>query len=78
MKITIHSTTKIVDVNGVLSRIWEGETASGIAVHCFITRIGIANEADSTEFDEELEHHEAPSVEMNRYPLSVYLPDLHN
>lgn len=39
MKITIESTDKIVYLNGIPARIWEGETASGICVHCFITRI---------------------------------------
>lgn len=43
MKITIESTPKIVElvVNGmpVPARVWQGETASGIPVQCFITRI---------------------------------------
>ena len=41
MKITIESTDKIVYLNGIPARIWEGETASGICVHCFITRIAV-------------------------------------
>ena len=47
MKITIESTSKIVElycgntVHGapVPARIWQGETEDGIPVHCFITRI---------------------------------------
>lgn len=39
MTITIKSTTKMVELNGVPARIWEGETESGIPVHCYITRI---------------------------------------
>lgn len=30
MEIQLHNTTKIVTVNGVPARVWEGVTASGI------------------------------------------------
>ena len=39
MKVTLESTTKIVELNGVQARIWEGTTEGGIRVHAFITRI---------------------------------------
>jgi hypothetical protein len=36
MKVTLESTTKIVDINnGVKARLWEGRTESGIEVHAF-------------------------------------------
>ncbi len=41
MKITVENTTKIVTLNGVPARIWEGFTESGIKCHCYITRIAI-------------------------------------
>jgi len=41
MKIEIESTEKIVAFNGVKARIWEGRTASGIPVHCYVTRIAV-------------------------------------
>ena len=41
MKITIESTSKIVSLNGIPARIWEGETENGIKVHCFISRIAV-------------------------------------
>lgn len=37
MKITIESSNKIVELNGVPARIWEGQIESGIKVHCFVT-----------------------------------------
>ncbi len=43
MKIEIESTTKIVmlviDGHDVPARVWQGKTAEGIPVQCFITRI---------------------------------------
>ncbi len=43
MKIMIESTTKVIDlvIKGVSvpARVWQGETANGIPVQCFITRI---------------------------------------
>ena len=56
MKITIENTDKIVTLNGVPARIWEGETDSGIRVHCFIPRIAVRrDEARIEEFEQELQ-----------------------
>lgn len=33
MKLTVESTSKIVELNGVLARVWEGQTESGIKIH---------------------------------------------
>jgi len=62
MKITIESTTQIVDLNnGVQARIWEGTTESGIAVHCFVTRIAVHKHDDASQFERELQTHRPPS-----------------
>jgi len=82
MKATIESTSKIVILkadpldldSGVPARLWEGETESGIKVHCYITRIAIdANEPRANEFSAELEECRAPSVEVMNLPLSLIL-----
>ena len=74
MKITIKSTTKIVKLNGVPARIWEGKTESGIDVHCFVTRIAIdENETRADEFAVELQEHEPPTAAMEAYPLSMLI-----
>lgn len=74
MKITIESTTKIVELNGVPARIWEGETESRIKVHCFITRIAIdKDEKRNKEFEIELESQKTPSPEIEVYPLRLIL-----
>jgi hypothetical protein len=66
--VTLHSTEKIVEVStpsGVVpARLWEGQTANGIACHAFITRIAVANGLDASEFERELQEHRAPSPEL--------------
>ena len=66
MKIAIESTTKVVEVNGVPRRIWEGHTESGIALHCFITGLAVENALDLSEFERELEEQSPPSIEVDR------------
>lgn len=74
MKITIQSTTKIVHLNGVPARVWEGETESGVKVHCYITRIAIdKDEQRSDEFETELTEHAAPSPEVESIPLRMII-----
>lgn len=74
MKVTIQSTQKIVTLNGVPARIWEGQTESGIKVHCYVTRIAIGlNEARTEEFDRDLLEHVAPSPEIQAIPLKLIL-----
>ena len=74
MKVTLESTTKIVQVNGVPARIWEGETTSGIKVHAFITRVAIdKNELDASEFEKELQECKVPSPAVESYPLRIIL-----
>lgn len=74
MKITISNTTKIVTLDGVPARIWEGETESGIKIHCFITRIAInENEPRKGEFENELQSQKPPSLEIEAYSLRMLL-----
>jgi len=63
MEIIIKNTTKIVQLNGVPARIWEGETSTGIPIHCFITRIAVdKNETPEniSQFESELKEVHAP------------------
>lgn len=62
MKITIESTDKIVHLNGTPARIWQGHTEAGVEVHCYVTRIAIANDvpvAVKAQFARELQEHAA-------------------
>jgi len=73
VKINLESTTKIVRVNGVPARIWEGTTDSGIPVHCYVTRIAVAQGQDTTQFERELRECRTPSVEVEALPLRLIL-----
>jgi hypothetical protein len=74
MKITIESTSKIVHLNGVPARIWEGQTASGIKCHCYITRIAIdKDETKANEFEKELNEQKVPSAEIEAIPLRMII-----
>lgn len=73
MKITITSTEKVVKINGVPARIWQGETESGIEVHCFITRIAAPLDADNEQFVRELQSHEPPRPELESYPSRMII-----
>ena len=43
--------------------------ASGIPVHCYVTRIAVANTEDTTEFEQELQEHAPPLPEVAAIPL---------
>lgn len=74
MQIQLESTDKIVEVNGVPARVWEGHTDTGIPVHALITRIGVDKDADLTQFEAELQECRAPSAAVDEfYPAKVVL-----
>jgi hypothetical protein len=73
MKVTIESTSKLVEVNGVPARIWEGKTESGIAVHCYITRVAVEPGENEAQFKAELMECRAPSEAIEAIPLRLIL-----
>ncbi len=73
MEITISNTSKIVHLNGIPARVWEGKTASGIGVVCFITRIAVLQSEDSSQFACELLEQRPPSVAAESFPLHLFL-----
>lgn len=73
MTITVRNTTKIVEMNGVPCRIWEGATESGIPVHCFIVRIAAHRDLDQSQFEAELQETRAPSAAVQAYPMRLVL-----
>ena len=75
MTITITSTEKIVQLQpyGIAARIWEGITDTGIPVHCFVSRIVVSKEDDTTQFEKELQEHKPPSADVAAYPLRLIL-----
>jgi hypothetical protein len=81
MPITVHSTTKVitlvVDGVDVPARIWEGETSSGIPVHCYILGVGVNRDANGdanvTQFVLDMDEQRAPSAAVMEFPLRLIL-----
>lgn len=77
MNLTLQSTTKLVTlrINGVdvPARIWEGSSESGVPVHCYITRVAVANDQDTSQFERELQEHAPPSPAVEAIPLRMIL-----
>lgn len=73
MEIKLHNTTKIVSLNGVPARMWEGYTASGIPVIAFVTRLAVLMSDDNAEFEQELAAASAPSPQVEGIPLHLLI-----
>lgn len=73
MKLIIEPTSKLVEINGVPARVWEGQTESGIAVHCFVTRVAVPNDADQSQFQRELSEQRAPSAQVEAIPFRMII-----
>ncbi len=77
MKLIIESTTKVVrlviadggigDGGFIDARIWEGQTDTGIPVHCFITRVAVSTDEglDHSQFERELAEQRQPSAKVD-------------
>lgn len=72
MNVQLHSTTKIVTINGVPARVWEGVTEGGINCHAFITRIAVHKNDDASEFEKELNEVHAPCT-VDSIPLRMII-----
>lgn len=73
MKATLESTSKIVTMNGIPCRIWEGKTESGIPFHAYIVRVAVAPNQDNSQFEKELTETAVPSAEVAAIPMRMIL-----
>jgi hypothetical protein len=73
MTITVHQTDKIVELDGVKCRIWEGTTAKGVPMHAYIPRVAVANDQDASEFERDLKEQRPPSAALEAIPLRMVL-----
>ena len=51
LTVTISPTPKIVHVDGVSARVWEGHTTGGLAVDCFVTHVNVWPDQDMSEVE---------------------------
>jgi hypothetical protein len=83
MRVTLESTTQIVEFNGLPARVWEGTSEKGIPVTAFITRIAPAIENPPAhvvaEFERDLLEQRPPetivAMVLAEAPLGFVLPD---
>lgn len=54
MKLTIHPTTQLCEVDGRLCRVWEGESDKGRRVSLFVYTIAVEDFGDGDDFGREL------------------------
>ena len=73
VKITIESTDKIAKLNGIDCRIWEGHTAAGVPMHCYIARVAVSKAEDVGAFNLELQETRPPSREIEAIPARLVL-----
>jgi len=73
VKITIENTTKVVHVDGVPARVWEGRTESGVPVIVFVTRIAAERTEDLAEFERDLAEQRTPSAAVEAWPARMIL-----
>lgn len=76
MQVILKPTTKVVEINGVEARIWEGKTDKGIIVHAYITRIAIDNnepEENQKDFYNELQQRASPTPAIQSIPLRLLI-----
>lgn len=73
MKITIESTSRIVNANGVDCRVWEGMSERGVKVQCLIPRIAALKGQDLSQFEAELSETKPPSADVQAFPLRMIL-----
>jgi hypothetical protein len=74
VKITIESTTRTVNCDGVDCRVWEGTTERGAKVVALIPRIAALDTGDLSNFEEDLTEMKPPSnLAMQVFPLRMVL-----
>jgi hypothetical protein len=79
MKITIESTTSIVEIDNAQQRpalqcrVWEGVTERGVKVQVLVTRIAVHKDDDVSQFEEELREMRAPTNNAPAFPLRMIL-----
>jgi len=55
MRMQIEATDQITHLDGVPCRVWKGTTEGGVECLVFVHRVAVREDADSAEFDRELQ-----------------------
>lgn len=75
LKVTAEATTKIVELEAthLPARVWEATTESGLKCYLFVTRVMVAEGADTSQFERELKEQKPPCAELQAFPLALFL-----
>jgi hypothetical protein len=79
MKITMESTTQLVEIDNaqrrpaLQCRVWEGVTERGVKVQVLVTRIAVNKDDDIAQFEEELLEQAAPTANYPAFPLRMLI-----
>ncbi len=74
MKITIESTTAIVDLNGEPVRVWQGATEKGLPIVVLVALVGVERAEDCAELERELLEQAPPRADVAElFPPGVSL-----
>jgi hypothetical protein len=74
MKATLESTARVISVNGVPARVWEGKTEGGTDVFFAVCQVAAPSQQDNSELKNALIEHTEPSEgAMRVFPLHMVL-----
>ena len=76
MKLTLESTPRTVDINGIPARIWQGQSERGTPVIAFITRVAVREDSGReahAEFEADLQEHAPPNLEVQAWPARMFI-----
>lgn len=71
MKITIESTAKLVTIDGVATRVWQGHTENGIEMHAYVALVAVRHDSDRAEFERDLQTCAPPRAELAAIPARM-------
>ena len=69
--LTIQPTSRLVEVDGIQTRIWEGITPDQQHVICFISLVALHPDADQSAFEQQLRAVRYPSRTAERIAREV-------
>ena len=76
MKANLQSTNKLVNINDVTARLWEGETETGMKVSAFIVRVAVDQDSElkvKQQLFDELQQCVPPSDTWRDLPNQLFI-----
>ena len=75
MKARIESTEQLVDISALITqaRVWKGTTEGGVEFQLLVIRVAVDKDADTSQFERELEEKHAPAVFPAAFSLRMIL-----